>query len=462
MTESRTSPKDDNLKFLGGPAADGDLIAAPATASGAGAVGVVRLSGEALADCLSKVLASWKVLLQSPRTMVLTSVMSPSSGRALDRALAVFFPAPFSFTGEDCAEIHCHGGSAAPRLVLEAVLSAGARLARPGEFTQRAFLNGKMSLDQAEAVAELVAAQSEAEAFLAVRHLEGALSKSLAPVFGELKAVCADLLAALDFLDEEWTEGDQALLLPRLSKLSEKLSRLLASAREGRIYRDGLRVVLCGPPNAGKSSLLNALLGRERALVSSEPGTTRDYLEAAVSWGGIRVELVDTAGLREEGAGALENLGQDLARRELERSDVAVWLKDCSDPKAMGPPLISGAKILTTLSKSDLAPSRPAGVLAVSSVTGSGLDSLKEAVLALAGAESGPGPEAAPNLRQSRALEECHKRLNSAVEGLKAGTPLDIAYLELSGALAALGLVTGATMTEDLLEEVFSRFCLGK
>jgi tRNA modification GTPase len=462
MEDSGPSLKDDNLKSSGGRAADGDLIAALATASGAGAVGMVRLSGEALADCLSKVLASFRTALQSPRTMVLSPVVSPSSGKALDRALAVFFPGPSSFTGEDCAEIHCHGGSAAPRLVLEAVLSAGARLARPGEFTQRAFLNGKLSLDQAEAVAELVAAQSEAEALLAVRHLEGALSKSVAPIFHELKAVCADLLAALDFLDDEWTGADQALLLSKLSSLSEKLGGLLASAREGRIYRDGMRVVLCGPPNAGKSSLLNALLGRERALVSPKPGTTRDYLEAAVSWSGIRVELVDTAGLREEGADELESLGQDLARRELERSDVAVWLKDLSDPEAKDPPLIPGAKLLVALSKSDLAPSLPPGALAVSSVTGSGLDGLKEAVLALAGAEGGPGPEAAPNLRQSRALEECQKSLNSAVEGLKSGTPLDIAYLELSAALAALGLVTGATMTEDLLEEVFSRFCLGK
>ena len=460
-------------------ACERDLIAALATPSGPGAVGVVRLSGEGAADCLSKIFSSWRALVRKPRTMVLGRLVDPAEGAppaegaALDQALAVFFPAPGSFTGEDCAEIHCHGGSTAPRLALEAVLSAGARLARPGEFTQRAFLNGRLSLDQAEAVAELVAAQSQAEAALAARHLEGALSRKINPLFESLRAIAADLAAALDFLDEEWTEADRDSLLSRLSELAGGLASVIALGREGRIYRDGLRVVLAGPPNAGKSSLFNALLGRDRALVSPRPGTTRDYLEASVSWSGLRAELVDTAGLRSDGADELESQGQLLSMRELERADVVLWLRDLADPEAEGPPALEGAKILSIGSKADLAEAAASETtsrktasgeppLVVSAVTGSGLERLKEAVLALAGAQEGPGPEVVPNLRQRRALEDCLERVKTAQEALEGQMPPDIAAIELKDALTALGAVTGATFTDDLLEEVFSRFCLGK
>jgi tRNA modification GTPase len=444
------------------PGLESDLIAALATAPGAGAVGVVRLSGEGLADCLSKVFSSWRALIRKPRTMVLGRLSDPAEGLVLDKALAVFFPGPGSFTGEDCAEIHCHGGATAPRLALEAVLSAGARLARPGEFTQRAFLNGRMSLDQAEAVAELVASQSRAEAALAARHLEGALGGKIAPLSEALKAALADLTAALDFLDEEWTEADNDSLLSRLSEISAGLAEAAALGREGRIYREGVRVVLAGPPNAGKSSLFNALLGRDRAMVSSRPGTTRDYLEAGATWSGIRVELVDTAGLRKDGADELESEGQALSMRELARADVAIWLSDLSIPEGPEPPDLDGPGLLAIGSKADLATRAPSGALVVSALTGQGLESLKEAVLSLAGVKAGPGPEVAPNLRQCRALEEALERVKTAVEALESKMAPDIAAIELRDALSALGLITGETLTEDLLEEVFSRFCLGK
>jgi tRNA modification GTPase len=405
--------------------------------------------------------------------MVLGRLADPEGARTIDRALAVWFPGPASHTGEDCAEIHCHGGATVPALVLEAVLAAGARLARPGEFTQRAFLSGRMSLDQAEAVAELVAARSAAEAALAARHLEGALGARIRPLERDLKAVRASLSASLDFLDDEFSEADKAALAESLAALVGELRGIAALGREGRIYRDGLRVVLAGPPNAGKSSLFNALLGRDRALVNPRPGTTRDYLEASAAWSDVRVELVDTAGLRGGADDEIERLGQELARRELERADVALWLMDLSDPAAPGPPadVVSalGERLLIVGSKADLTPigdserrplagDRPS----VSAVTGSGLAALQEAVLARAGVVEGPGPEVVPNLRQRRAVEDCLARLEAAASALEAGLPPDVVDLELRDASAFLGLVTGATLPEDLLEEIFSRFCLGK
>ncbi|MDR1545680.1 MAG: tRNA uridine-5-carboxymethylaminomethyl(34) synthesis GTPase MnmE [Deltaproteobacteria bacterium] len=435
-----------------------DLIAAPATAPGAGALSVIRLSGPSALAAAAKMFVG-PDLAARPRALVLGRVIDPRDGRFIDQALAVYFPGPASFTGEDSVEIQGHGGSAVPRLTLEAARAAGARLARPGEFTQRAFLNGRLSLDQAEAVAELVAAQSEAEAALAARHLQGALSARLAPFRGRLLAALADLTAILDF-EEDWTAADARRLAETLTALSAELRPLIELRRRGRIFRDGLRLTLAGPPNAGKSSLFNALLGRDRALVSPQPGTTRDYLEAAVNWSGLRVELVDTAGLRADGADELETRGQALTRRELEQADAALWLQDLTADDRPEPPDVPG--LVPVWSKLDLCRGEPPPGLAVSALTGEGLEELRAAVLATVGANPDQVPEAAPNLRQQKALEDCLAGLAAAAAALGEGRPPEIVGLELTGALSSLDLVTGRTMTEDLLAEVFSRFCLGK
>jgi tRNA modification GTPase len=444
---------------------DRDLIAAVATASGAGAVCVVRLSGDGAGLALNKIFKSQTPPTKKPRTMVLGRLSDPVTGKTIDQALAVYFPGPYSFTGEDSAEIQGHGGSTVPRLILEAVLAAGARLAKPGEFTQRAFLNGRLSLDQAEAVAELVASQSEAEAALAARHLEGALAAGIAPLNERLRAIAVGLTADLDFFEEKWEIVQQRSLIDGLHEVARELDRLVDLRKSGRIFRDGLRVVLAGPPNAGKSSLFNALLGRDRALVNPRPGTTRDYLEAAVSWSGLRVELVDTAGLRED-ADELESQGQILARRELERADVVIWLSDLSSPVFWEEPPdylgIDGPQILRVFNKADLASEKPGdGALVVSALTGEGLSKIKQEVLALTGTE-GPSPEIVPNLRQQRALESALGFVIAALTALEDGQVPDIAALEIKAALDAMGLITGVVLTEDLLEEVFSQFCLGK
>ncbi|MDR3204714.1 MAG: tRNA uridine-5-carboxymethylaminomethyl(34) synthesis GTPase MnmE [Deltaproteobacteria bacterium] len=442
---------------------DNELIAAVATALGAGAVSIIRLSGRSVLKALAKIFSQTEQLAKKPRTMVLGRLVNPVNGCVIDQVLAVYFPGPGSFTGEDSAEIQGHGGSTVPTLVLEACLDAGARLARPGEFTQRAFLNGQMSLDQAEAVAELVASQSRLEVELSARHLEGALAKRLNPISSKLKSLCADSTAYLDF-EEEYDQEKAKAFKDKLTFLIKELEAVINLGQSGRIFRTGLRVALAGPPNVGKSSLFNALLGKDRALVSRVEGTTRDYLESSVDWQGLRVELVDTAGLREEGADELERLGQELTKREMTRADVVVSIGDLSRPQVTTPIVdLGGIPTIKVWNKVDLAPEGQSDEeLLISALTGQGLEKLKEKILSLVGEALVRPPEVAPNLRQQKALEETLKFLKASLSALEEGHPLDIVSMELSEALAAIGLVTGRTLTEDMLQEVFSRFCLGK
>jgi tRNA modification GTPase len=427
--------------------------------------------------------------------MVYGKLIHPKSKALIDRALAVFFPAPNSFTGEDTVEIFGHGGATAPRLILEAVVATGARLANPGEFTQRAFINDRLSLDQAEAVADLVAAQSEAEAALAARHLEGALSAKVNPIIAQTLEVQAELVAILDF-EEDWNEAERAKIISALESILAETIDLCAIRKNQRVFRDGLKIVLTGLPNAGKSSLFNALLGRDRALVSPRPGTTRDYLEATVSWDGLRVELVDTAGLGSETADELEEKGQELAARELETADIIVWLRSVSEPGSSEPPIDPRSpKIIPIWSKADLrngplpkknapsdadnnadniavsetdniadnlAASDDDNIASVSSLTGEGLDNLKLQILRQAGLVPGLRPEIVPNLRQQTALEMALERISAAHQALIDFLPPDIAALELSAAIESFNQITGRVYTEDILSQVFNKFCVGK
>ena len=435
-------------------------IAALATAPGAGAVAVIRLSGPEARAILERVFQplggglSWP-----PRRLRRGRLFHPSSRRLLDDGLAVWFPGPRSFTGEDSAEIQGHGGLAVSALVLEAVLAAGAELAQPGEFTKRAFLNGRLDLAQAEAVADLVAAKSEAETFLATRQLAGGLSLRVEEIASGLLAVLAELEAAIDFNEEA---PDPAALGRRLRReVQPRLAALLAAGREGLLFRHGLKVTLAGAPNVGKSSLFNALLGTERALVSPRVGTTRDYLLAEVVWSGVRVELVDTAGLTDDPADELDELGQARSREQLAGSDLALWVRDCAFPA--GPSGPGGPRSLVVWNKADLAPPPPGSGLAVSARTGLNLPQLKEAVIKLAtGRENPEPPEVVPSLRHQAALRRSEEYLKAALEALDEGQPLDICAFELRSALEALDLIRGRTTAEEVLSEIFSRFCLGK
>ena len=439
-------------------------IAALATAPGAGAVAVIRLSGPEAGPILERVFqplgGAWP-----PRRLRHGRLVHPSSGRFLDDVLAVWFPGPRSFTGEDSAEIHGHGGEAVSALALEAVLAAGAEPAQPGEFTKRAFLNGRIDLAQAEAVADLVAARSAAEAALAVRQLAGGLSARVEEIAVSILAVLAELEAAVDF-SEETPPPDPAGLSDRLKReVRPRLAALLAAGQESRLFRQGLKVTLAGAPNVGKSSLFNALLGTGRALVSPRPGTTRDYITAEAVWSGLRVELGDTAGLTDIPADELDGLGQARSREQLAEADLVLWVRDCAAPAAPGGPVAPPGRTLVVWNKADLAPPPPASgsELAVSARTGLNLPQLKAAVIRLAtGRENPEPPEVAPSLRHQAALRRTGEYLQAGLEALDEGQPPDICALELRSALDSLGLIRGRTTAEDILNEVFSRFCLGK
>jgi tRNA modification GTPase len=392
-------------------------------------------------------------------------LVHPLSRRLLDDGLAVWFPGPHSFTGEDSAEIQGHGGAAVSALALEAVLAAGAELARPGEFTRRAFLNGRLDLAQAEAVADLVAARSAAETTLAARQLAGGLSARVEEAARPLLAVLAELEAALDFSDEV-SPPDLAALSGRLRReVQPPLASLLAAGREGLPFRYGLKVTLAGAPNVGKSSLFNALLGTGRALVSPRPGTTRDYLTAEVVWSGLRVELSDTAGLTESPADELDELGQARSREQAAGADLVLWVADCASPAGPVAWLPPPGRSLTVWNKADLAPPPPGTrpELTVSARTGLNLPQLKAAVVKLAtGLENPEPPEVAPSIRHQAALRQAEEYLLAALAALDEGQPPDICAFELRSALEALGLIRGRTAAEDILNEIFSRFCLGK
>ena len=421
---------------------------------------VIRLSGPEALAILERVFqplggsgSPWP-----PRRLRRGRLIHPFSRRLLDDGLAVWFPGPHSFTGEDSAEIQGHGGLAVSALVLEAVLAAGAGLARPGEFTKRAFLNGRLDLAQAEAVADLVAAKSAAETALAARQLAGGLSAWVSEIASGLLAVLAELEAAIDFNEEA---PDPAALSGRIRReVQPRLAALLAAGREGLPFRYGLKVTLAGAPNVGKSSLFNALIGTERALVSPRTGTTRDYLLAEVVWSGLRVELVDTAGLTDNPADELDKLGQARSREQLAGSDLVLWVRDCASKAGSEDPVPPRA--LVVWNKADLAPP-PSGSLAVSARTGLNLPQLKAAVIRLAtGLENPEPPEVAPSLRHQAALRRSEEYLQAALAALDEGQPPDICAFELRSALEALDLIRGRTTAEEVLSEIFSRFCLGK
>jgi tRNA modification GTPase len=439
-----------------------DTIAAIASPAGTGAVGLLRLSGTRARAIFSKV---WQGPELPPRRAVLGTIAE--SGAVLDSVLATFFRGPASFTGEDTVEISCHGGVLVTRRILEALLRAGARPAEPGEFTQRAWLNGKLDLTQAEAVMDVIAAQTDMALRAAQRQLEGAIGARVTALRDDLLGVLAHVEAYIDFPEEDISPDTGAVLRGHIESVLAGITRLLATADEGRILREGARTVLAGAPNAGKSSLLNRLLGCERAIVSESPGTTRDTIEEVIALRGIPLRLVDTAGLRES-ADAIEREGVARTRRMVETADLVLEIVDASQPP--GEPIDlpnSGARRVLVLNKSDL------GVheawqgrdgVEVSCLTGAGMEALTDAVVhALSGEGAAfTGMEAAVNARHQACLERAAASLRAALTQLEAGAAPEFTALDLREALEALGEIAGRTDTEDLLGVIFSRFCIGK
>lgn len=471
----------------------GDTIAAIATAQGPGAVGIIRLSGPEASALANAVFRSSRPGFTGFKPYRLHhGCLVDAQGRILDEVLAAFMPGPGSFTGEDVTELHCHGGLAVLRAVLDELLSRGARLAAPGEFSFRAFKNGKLDLAQAEAIAETIAAPTRAALHLAQMKLSGALSQRIGGLRERLEALRAQLCLAVDFPDEDVECLPPDLLCNEALAVAQAVAGLLAGVERARAWREGVLAVLAGRVNAGKSSLMNALVGRNRALVSATPGTTRDYIEEQLDLAGLLVRLVDTAGLRagageadgaDETVGAgvdpVEAAGQELARDFMSRAEAVLYVLDAARPLTPQDRQVLAEleprRALVVLNKCDL-PDAPqeggeAFVLArslglvclnVSAKSGAGLDALCAALRQrVAGAE--PDPDAlAPNARQAQALSLAQAELIALADEARSGLPYDILGLRLDAACRALAELVGDIAPDEVLEAIFSRFCIGK
>ena len=429
-----------------------ETIYALSSASGRAGVAVLRVSGPRARAALEALTGEG---VPRPRMAALRRFSDPETGAALDRGLALFFPAPASFTGEDVVELHLHGG----RAVVTGVLSALARLpdlraAAPGEFTRRAFENGKLDLTEVEGLADLIDAETEAQRVQALRQMEGALGQLYEGWRGRLVRLLAYAEAEIDFPDEEVPGDLIAKLGPEIARLQAGIAAHLDDGGRGERLRDGIEVAIVGPPNVGKSSLLNRLARREAAIVADEAGTTRDVLEVRLDIGGVPVTLADTAGLR-EAAGAVEREG---VRRALERAERADLRLVVAAPDA-GDFALARPGDIRLLNKIDLGAEVPAGVIGVSAATGAGLDLLEAALAEKVGLAYGASEHPLiTRARHREGLRECAAALARAGEGSEA----DLVAEDLRLAARALGRITGRIDVEELLDVIFRDFCIGK
>ena len=445
-----------------------ETIAAVTTPPGLGGVGMIRISGPRVPLLAQALLGG----LPKPRFAALRRFCA-ADGTAIDQGIALYFPAPCSFTGEDVLELQGHGGPVVLDLVLRRALELGARLARPGEFSERAFLNGKLDLAQAEAIADLIEAGTEAAARLAGRTLQGALSRRVDALVEGLIRLRAYCEAALDFPDEDVDFLADAQVAADLGRLIADTNALIADARQGQLVREGLRLVIAGPPNAGKSSLLNALSGADTAIVSPIPGTTRDLLRAEIQIDGMPLHITDTAGLRPP-ADPIEAEGIRRAQTQIAQADQVLWVftAECGLPPA-GPGadahLPLGVPVTYVRNKIDLSGEAPgvrethAGLeVALSARTGAGLPELRAHIKTLAGFQGAAGGEFLARQRHLDALGRALVHLTTAAAVLDATGAGELLAEDLRQAQHALGEITGAFGSDDLLGRIFAGFCIGK
>lgn len=442
-----------------------DTIAALSTPSGTGAVALLRVSGPG-ARAVAEVVFKGPSL--TPRRALFGTVTA-ADGTPLDDVLLTYFAGPASYTGEDTIEISCHGGVLVTRRVLERLLQAGARPAGPGEFTQRAYLNGKLDLTQAEAVMDVISAQTDRALHAANRQLDGALGRTILTLRDDLLGILAHVEAYIDFPEEDIDPDTGAALRGRMDSLRSRLEALLATADQGRLLREGVRTVLAGAPNAGKSSLLNRLLGFDRAIVSEQPGTTRDTIEEVINLQGFPLRLIDTAGLRGATSDTIEQAGMARTHAQLAEADLILEIVDASQPAGdrLDLPETAAARHVLVLHKSDLrrdASWQGVEGVAVSSITGDGMAALADRLIAVitAGGSAFEQSEVAVNARHQACLERARAALTDAMVEFATGTSVEFTALDLRLALEALGDVIGRVDVEDLLGVIFSQFCIGK
>ena len=453
-----------------------DTIAAIATIQAPSAIGIVRLTGPDTRRILDGVFAPANgrpMSAQAPRKLVFGRALDRSGG-VIDEALAVLFPGPNSYTGEDCAEIHCHGSPVVLDEVLAAAFARGARQARGGEFTQRTFLSGRMDLIQAESVADLIDAESAGAARNAVGQLQGRMSRSVGGIYDALMDVVSRFYAIVDYPDEEIEPLQQAQIEQTLAESAERLDALLATFSRGRLLKSGVPAVILGKPNAGKSSLLNALLGYDRAIVTDIAGTTRDTVEEKVLVGSVLLRLCDTAGIR-DAADTVERLGVERAQQAAQRAELALLVLDGSAPLTReDEEAIAAARrarrMLVLVNKADLPQVldtaalrvRFGEVIPLSARSGAGVDALCRAVEELFAGGETPRGELLTNARQAESAQRALDAVRRAEQALRSGLSPDAVLTDAEEALEALAEFSGKRVRDDLVATIFSRFCVGK
>lgn len=452
-------------------------IAAIATPPGEGGIGVVRVSGPLSGPIMRTLFrpATARASFES-RRLYHGEIIEAQSGKPLDEVMAVFLKGPHSFTGEDTLEIYCHGGPLILSNVLREVFRAGAAPAPPGEFTKRAFLNNRLGLSQAEAVISLISAQTDEDLEVALSHLKGALQEKVGGLASRLIDLASGLEAAIDFPEDDTALPEPERLVAEVDKISADIRMLADTYHEGRIYRDGLSVVIAGKPNVGKSSILNRLVGEERAIVTHIPGTTRDLVREKVRIRGIPVELTDTAGIRATDD-VIESKGVELVFRNLSTADLVIFVIDGSAPVAAQDREIarslSGKPVITVINKSDLAqmadPADLDGLVpglpfAVSAKMDIGMDALRDAIRERAAAAE-PGVRQGVIIADARhraALDKAAEALDRARDAIQRALPPELVIVDIRECLCALGEITGETVDAEILDRIFSKFCIGK
>lgn len=457
-----------------------DTIAAIATAPGIGGIGIIRISGPEACDVVNRIFHSKQSIPlgeRQTRTIHYGHIVHPKTGKTLDEVIVVLMKGPHSYTAEDVVEIQCHGGFVSVREILKVLLSEGVRQAEEGEFTKRAFLNGRIDLTQAEAIIDIIDAKTEQSLEVAVNQLDGTLSKYIRALRDELIAMIAHLEVTIDYPEEDIEDVSAQEVRTGLAPILEKMDNLLATAQRGKLLRDGVMVSIIGRPNAGKSSLMNALLREDRAIVTNIPGTTRDSIEEFLTIQGIPVRLIDTAGIRET-EDIVESMGVEKARQYLDKADVVVLVIDGSKPLEPEEQellqLITNRPSIIFLNKADQAQyiskeeiaamGTFTEIVTISAAQGEGMDEMARVITSLVQGGSVQASHEAmlSNVRHITLMEQAKVSLDQSILAIDSGMPIDLIVTDIRAAWELLGDITGESLRESMVDELFKRFCLGK